>query len=69
MSCIVGPWVVASCLGPLRVNLPTKVVTVSIQVAPITLPFTTQLVFMVATVGPISTATLKVSGSETPSGG
>ena len=55
-------------LGPLRVTLPTEVITVSICVIPITSSFTRWLALMVATVGPDSTANPSESGLETPSG-
>ena len=50
-SCILGPWARVSCSGPLRATLPTKVVTMSMYVIPVTLSFMMWLVLMVATPG------------------
>ena len=52
---MIGPWTEASCLGPLRVTCPTKVVTVSMYVTPVTSSFTMQLVLIVTKAGPNTT--------------
>ena len=51
------PW-----LGPLRTTCPMEVVRVFIQVIPVALSFTMQLVLIVATVGSTTAASCKGSG-------
>ena len=58
---MMGPWVEASCLGPLRATHPTEVVMVSILVTPTTSSFMMQLALMDAMVGANIAAILKGS--------
>ena len=62
MSSMVGPWRLATMWGFLRATLPTEVVTMSMYVTLMTLSWTMQVVYTVATVGPINVLGCLVSG-------
>ena len=62
MSSTVGPWRLAAIQGFPRATLPTKVVTVSMYVTPVASSWTMQVVYTIATVGPINVSGYLGSG-------
>ena len=54
MSSTVGPWRLAAMQGFLRATLPTKAVTISMNVTLVTSSWTMWVGYTIATVGPIN---------------